>query len=106
MTNTAHTPTPWDRNRLNICGPDGEELAICSTGNSFNHFPNGECIDAAEENAAFIVKACNAHDDLKWLVERAADIREAQGWSKAELDRSWQDWQINADKVLAKAKGE
>jgi hypothetical protein len=38
--------------------------------------------------------------NLVWLVQRATAIRTAKGWSKAERDRSWDDWQDKADHAL------
>lgn len=42
--------------------------------------------------------------DLRWLVERALAIRTAPGWTKAERELSWADWEIRAVSALAKGK--
>ncbi|MFA5322565.1 MAG: hypothetical protein WC373_07795 [Smithella sp.] len=64
-----HTPTPWEKT---ICWPDSSssvdvsENVICVKDNKgrvialCGHSQQEE----AEANAAFIVHACNAHDDL------------------------------------------
>lgn len=56
--NAQHTPTPWIEQEMpigcndRITADDGEGTTVCE-------FPYG--LDA---NAAFIVRACNAHEEL------------------------------------------
>lgn len=35
--------------------------------------------------------------DFLWLVQRAIAIRTAEGWTKAERERSWVDWTTRAE---------
>lgn len=64
---TQHTPTPYKvgsygSNRLpTILTRNNTIIAICE--------PIKEC----EANAAFIVKACNAHDELVAFVKKVAE---------------------------------
>jgi len=59
-----HTPTPWHTEpgdipgTLSIRGPNGQ--AIASFGNQRRWLSTTEVV----ANAEFIVRACNAHDDL------------------------------------------
>jgi hypothetical protein len=51
----AHTPTPWTANLS--CVFSGKNcIAVCDTDNDTR--------ERMQDNAAFIVKAVNAHDDL------------------------------------------
>lgn len=54
----SHTPTPWEHDKQSDCILDGEGRVIVSSYESEHNLEN----DTA--NAAFIVKACNSHDDL------------------------------------------
>lgn len=64
MPNTKHTPTPW-----NVEGR-GNAKARCFI--EAGEFRIVECVTRDHDaNAAFIVRACNAHDDL------VAALREA-----------------------------
>lgn len=70
---SKHTPTPWEVNPFEISGGhliqtvnkiiDGDynEVAALAVVRSFDSIPN---VDATKENAEFIVRACNVHDDL------------------------------------------
>lgn len=74
MTNTKHTPTPWaivptvDCTRHNIFGRAVNQEYHIGTlqGGSIKD------VDIAKANAAFIVRACNAHEELtealKWAL--------------------------------------
>jgi hypothetical protein len=70
MSNTKHTPTPWWI--AQSAGPgilaidatdpqDGQLFAVCEI---FGINDMRENSPVAEANAAFIVKACNSHDQL------------------------------------------
>ena len=53
----THTPGPWvakSGHNQTILGPNGEALAFTSFGKNIDD----------KANAAFIVRACNAHEDL------------------------------------------
>lgn len=52
---TNHTPTPW---RVNTFNGDRQEVLDANGNNA--------CVKA---NAAFIVRACNAHDELVAALE-------------------------------------
>lgn len=58
MTIHTHTPTPYtielDTNPITIVDGNGEVVAYCGHSD----------IPANQRNAAFIVRACNAHDAL------------------------------------------
>ena len=61
---TEHTPTPWVISRgKNTVMINGERGFVC-----FLDQPAGP---EQEANAAFIVRACNAHSDLMALAEEA-----------------------------------
>lgn len=46
----------------------------------------------------------NERDELRWLVERAAAIRKPNArWTKAEIARSWADWDARAAIANAEA---
>tara|TARA_R110000868_G_scaffold23596_3_gene94767 strand:- start:192 stop:503 length:312 start_codon:yes stop_codon:yes gene_type:complete len=75
MTQT-HTPTPWI-----VSPPLGEgAIQIQSTGlNAYGNWIVAEVPDRTEEdkaNAAFIVRACNAHEELVAALEEL--LNEAQ----------------------------
>lgn len=71
--NTKHTPTPWAGGHYSsivgcpVVGQGGQ--VICNT--AIGHKPHRE---SAEANAAFIVRACNAHEALV-LALKAAELR-------------------------------
>ncbi len=63
-------PTPWWSDRGNdgtwlICSDD---VLVASTNDDFLSHPSHEA------NAAFIVRACNSHDDLVAALMEAADV--------------------------------
>lgn len=79
---TKHTKTPWlvasGSGRTIIT--DGRIPAVAETHG-----------DDAEGNAAFIVRACNAHDDLVRIAElvlQAAANRNNKDWQLMHLDIS------------------
>ena len=60
---SERTPGPWDRRMPGmVTGPDGRDIA-----NAYYHR------FAYEANAEFIVRACNAHDDLVAALELIHD---------------------------------
>jgi hypothetical protein len=97
---TAHTPTPWqyDEDALHVfvngSGVEGDGAVICEVWPGFG---SGESKER-EANAAFIVRACNAHDDL---------VAALRGLVNADVDRlSDQAYAIllcDANCALAKA---
>lgn len=109
---TKHTPTPWDygyqggkygKGELLITGDKGEEYSAL-VGQIHTIDPK-----EAEANAAFIVRACNAHDELVAALECAAESIEAFGAQAAKLPE--QKEQLRKDmsvvlRALAKARRE
>lgn len=78
MSEMKHTPEPWSvdkrpvdkRNKWWIRGPKtkaGFEPAVAS-------IPNLGGYDERAANAEFIVRACNAHDDLLAAMQEAIDL--------------------------------
>jgi hypothetical protein len=71
MTEIKHTPTPW------FFLKNGPDYAISATKSRIARFsdifatqPHSEAqYEEAEANAEFIVRACNAHDDLVAALE-------------------------------------
>ncbi len=102
--NTKHTSLPW----IVVIGDvirsvEGERVADCETSKlSARPCPPGPVDEA---NAAFIVRACNSHDELVAVLKKVALFGEnidslSIGYvaALAELGR-------NASAALAKAKG-
>lgn len=56
--NTQHTPTPWKVDGMDVVSPS--EMIVVGCLQWCGEDRGGE----GEANAAFIVKACNAHDEL------------------------------------------
>jgi hypothetical protein len=71
-----HTPLPWHRthNTLNVFS-DGYKAAIAATF-SYEYRESGPSKAEAEANAAFIFRACNAHDDM---IAALLEIRDTTG---------------------------
>lgn len=76
-----HTATPWQQDEDWIVSGDGNPVAAAHMN--------------AEANAAFIVRACNAHDDLVRALRHAVEAFEADN------DKSW--YVAEARAALAKA---
>lgn len=82
MAEREHTPTPWKASG-NAVFRDGHCLAMTGTD---IWMPEVE-----EANAAFIVRACNAHDDLVAALEAVAEARmpgEARRIARAALAKA------------------
>lgn len=101
MTNTKHTALPW---RIGVRQPDsckfiydakGGEVANCDMLTNF--------ADDNLANAAFIVRACNAHDELVAVIEALGEFGRGGYFNKSLLDA---DWCARAKAVLAKAREE
>ena len=66
---TARTAGPWEVKGRYVFGNNGNRtVADCGSNGSY---------ELTEANAAFIVQACNAHDDL---VAALRALREVVGW--------------------------
>lgn len=78
----AHTPTPWNVQYRAILDQDGFQVAAGSV-------PDDDIVmmahyDLAAENAAFIVKACNAHEALVEAVQQAIKFLEATSYTPGQ----------------------
>ncbi len=60
---TTHTPTPWNLNPKAVLVIESEGITVASCGNA------NVIRDQWEANAAFIVRAVNAHDELLRVVK-------------------------------------
>lgn len=71
-----HTQTPWECDGIDIRskGLVGRQIALCEI--SVRGRPYDETYDEALANAAFIVKACNAHETLVKRLEQIARAAE------------------------------
>lgn len=91
---TKHTPTPWSTSGTKVV--DGKiVVAQCKFAGVMSHMQ-------AAHNAAFIVRACNAHEELvAALKEARATIHDLvhQKWNEVEY------WLGNIDAAIAKAEG-
>jgi len=96
MTKSKHTPTPWNQNGRHIDADKGNYL-IASV----------RTIDDTDmANAAFIVKACNAHDMLLNALQKcleAANAHECKALHSGKLHEVVQEY---AREALAAAKGD
>lgn len=103
-----HTPTPWKAAK-SPCIYKGRENEW-----EIHWSDDGECIAEVvhgEDDAAFIVRACNAHDELVALIAQvqphAAEYAKAAAY-KGDTNSSlaWQTWDRKAKAALSKARGE
>ena len=90
----SHTATPWRRH-------DTEHDAIVASGDrlciALVYAPNQQRPDAeCAANLEFIVRACNAHDDLVAALQQAVD---AAGYGKVLNKAGW----VQACAAIAKA---
>jgi hypothetical protein len=93
---TAHTPGPWEI----IAMPDGQSdiIGVAETGERICEFPYGFTDEKEAADAAFIVRACNAHDELLAVAQMALDLCANMNWNDDALAR-------NARAAIAKATG-
>lgn len=82
---TPHTPTPWRIVETNlglaIVGADIEDLAALPQGK----WGPGSA-EQKKANADFIVRACNAHDDLLAALETLLADAEAHAYARFGVD--------------------
>lgn len=79
MNTATHTPTPWTlRGRLVEVSGRGE-IARCI-------LPADGGVFEATENAAFIVRACNTHDELVAALTKAREIIRGRDLEYAVVD--------------------
>lgn len=113
MAETKHTPTPWRatkaRTLIHIAGDEG---GVCSISVSPPRVPEihirEETVARAKADAEFIVRACNAYDDLLAIVEAvaSADPDDTIGSIKVHPDGAPSAWLKDAARAaIAKAKG-
>lgn len=101
---TKHTPTPWF-----LSGPHNDGSAgIYTTANPSVDSSVAAFSDVGEANAAFIVRACNAHDELVAALENTLQFAKAcQHMSEDKLMRQAIQHDIDkAEAALRKARGE
>jgi len=94
---TVHTATPWKNHGPNDKGrcliADTGDSGICEVFIGVN--------ERGEANAAFIVRACNAHDDLVKALQRAERVlNHVGGAPSGEILGAWEE----ARAALAKAE--
>jgi hypothetical protein len=101
MSESKHTPLPWKMRQLGktrcvIEGP-GEDCCIAMMTRWLPPF------DAAEQkaNADFIVKACNAHDELVEALRAMIVLENERDWP---MNQQWGQAILTAQAVLAKAE--
>ncbi len=61
MSDTQHTPTPWEADELRIWSAAGSDPIYIA---SLKFAADNDCPVQAEVNGEFIVRACNSHDEL------------------------------------------
>jgi hypothetical protein len=97
MSTTTHTPTPWytelDRS---IRADDGDGHVALLAGSDFN-------VATEEANAAFIVRACNAHDALVAALRELIDDADNSGVTAHFKGRGFDESIEKARAALAKA---
>ncbi len=94
-----HTALPWHTNLRSHPSDQvfsGDDIVADCKWTMHTH-------DIREANAAFIVQACNAHDDLVAALEAAS--KGYQGMFDA-MPVAWQTYANIIDEALAKARGE
>lgn len=87
-----HTPLPW------VC----QGNIVTKDGNTIARTPAYRPADEETANAAFIVRACNAHDDLVAVVEKLTRLFAPR--TEMSLHLKIEVWN-EAIAALAKAKG-
>lgn len=103
---TKHTPTPWIMQK----GYMGGFVVTTADQGRNEDFITGTSGDEAyvsEANAAFIVRACNAHDELVAIIEKIMknDDDLAAGCPEHEICDE-KPIREEVEKLLSKARGE
>lgn len=81
---TLHTPTPWHTDK------DDPSTIFNSMGGYVTRI-DGNAVQtraAIEGNAAFIVRACNAHDELVAALQRIQTLPESAGAHMQDIARA------------------
>lgn len=101
-TKTAHTPTPWAQGIT--CATDGSRYITADCGTKYHRrkiVAEAEEGPGAQDNAAFIVRACNAHDALVEALEGLLTIPPSE-----PQDGPMSNWPEKARAALTLARGE
>lgn len=72
IARTAHTPGPWRVTSELLIAADSLPSLYIAQVFTHDNGTSGKVIPAADDNAALIVRACNAHDELVAALESAA----------------------------------
>lgn len=83
------SPLPWEQYH--------EWVILDKTGRTVAECVGQLDLEERKENAAFIVRAVNAHKELLEL------LKDARSYGKTET--AWKIWEKLADKAIAKAEG-
>lgn len=100
----SHTPTPWQLGVENeyVEGINIWHGPVEFIANVRGTKGMGNPQEVAKANAAFIVKAVNAHEDLVGLVK---ELKEVVADAYAPLGETLKALVYSADKALARAEG-
>jgi hypothetical protein len=84
---TKHTPTPWNWEVRPGMGPDGTQfVSICTDDRTIASLGYNTTAFQHDANAAFIIRAVNAHDALIMALcealERTKAMPEFEGWHR------------------------
>lgn len=101
MNTATHTPTPWnvtrDENDARALIRDGNFMRVAECGRAF--VPG-----IAEANAAFIVRACNAHDELVATLKFAKEsIVQNRTLDEARNDRALNEAMVAVENRISAA---
>lgn len=69
MSESKHTPTPWRISGTSSHRVTGKHGVLANCGNDSTH---SAVEDQCAANAAFIVRACNAHEELLEALQKIA----------------------------------
>ena len=99
-----HTPTPWTQ-QGEVITKDGATIAKAWLNGLYE---DAGAHDLQQDNARFIVRACNAHDELVAALEeiRQGCIARRPGHCDAHMNRTKAEIEAIAERALAKARGE
>ncbi len=90
MSEAKHTPGPWKAEQVDVLGNDPTRWAVLSDGGwvvaSIENGIPGESLETEAANAAYIVRACNAHEDLLAALEAMVDCQDEAGLLEHDLD--------------------
>lgn len=104
---SKHTPGPWkiveghehsEACPLNIHSAEGHE--VCAVVGQGEYL-----LDPPTEEGLANARLLAAAPHLLWLAQRARDIRNAKGWTKAERERSWAAWDEQLNSAVKEIDG-